>query len=206
LVYTGADTSYTAIALAYVASKLNLPLTIYASGVRNRPAEPATRAEEYGARLIYVKDGLKAVRNTALEYVRQNPKRVLLPSELYDKTYLSILTTNLRAALRDVPIPRRVWVPVGNGGLLRSLAEVWPQTIFLAVTVYRGLNWSDYPKGFSERCIEYPAYTTYKYYEEVRPEDTPPYPSVTNYDSKIWLFAKNELRPGDYIWNTGASA
>ena len=38
-----------------------------------------------------------------------------------------------------------------------------------------------------------------KFYEKAKLP--PPYPSVPEYDAKVWQFVKNHGKPGDYIWN-----
>ena len=46
--------------------------------------------------------------------------------------------------------------------------------------------------------------TKYKFMQEVKEEDKPPFPSVPTYDAKAWPFIKQYAKPRALFWNVGA--
>ena len=204
-VYAGPDTGYTQIALAHVCHRLNKRAVIFASGLKGTPAETCQRAAEYeGVTMHHLKTDFKGIMEAASKYVKTTSGSVLIPFELANTNYLNILIERLKEAVADIPAPKRVWIPTGNGTLLRALAAVWPKSKLLVVSVIKPIDWKLYPEEIQRNVKEYSATAHYKVFEEVKPHDTPPYPSLPAYDSKVWIFAKNDLQPNDYIWNVGA--
>jgi hypothetical protein len=43
----------------------------------------------------------------------------------------------------------------------------------------------------------------YKFTQEVKSEDVPPFPSVPTYDAKAWAIMKEHAKPNALFWNVG---
>jgi len=203
-VYAGPDNGYAQIALAHVAGKLGKRVTVFAQSVPGKPSEPSLRATKYGANMIYVAADLKTTKAKAEKYVSQTPGSLLVPFGLVDDLYLKMLIEALKEATANILPPKRIWIPAGSGTLLRSIAAIWPHARILVVAIAKPIYWQDYSQELISRTKEYSAIKYYSLREAVRDEDTPPYPSLSTYDAKVWIFAQNELQPNDYIWNVGA--
>ena len=86
--------------------------------------------------------------------------------------------------------PEHMYVATSTGVLIRSLQIGMPNTDFTAVAVARNLQAGEKgPAGFIP---------------EPRPflqdeKDLPPFPTVNNYDAKVWKY----IMPGGCMWNVG---
>lgn len=58
--------------------------------------------------------------------------------------------------------------------------------------------WPDQYKGMDAKLFEAPE----RFQEDARRQ--PPYPSVRNYDAKLWQFVEQHAEEGDYVWNVGS--
>ena len=101
-------------------------------------------------------------------------------------------------SLREKP-PRRLWLVAGSGTILKTLATIWPETYFLVVQVGKEI-----PRLTMKRVPHFWAFKAPMPFESpADPQEMPPYPSVTNYDAKLWGFVRRYAEPGDFVWNVG---
>jgi hypothetical protein len=117
--------------------------------------------------------------------------------------------------------PERLWLVAGSATLLASFARLWPHTHFLVVQVGKKI-WPDQLVRHAPECPKMrgddgwrlvcsPACAKFRSTLYVAPEpfadrakSQPPYPSVSNYDAKLWQFVVAHGREGDFVWNVGA--
>lgn len=115
-------------------------------------------------------------------------------NRLLREAVLGALPDSLRAAP-----PRRLWLVAGSGTILKTLAEIWPSTYFLVVQVGKAL-----PRTTMQRVPQFWAFKAPMAFESpAQEEEMPPFPSVTNYDAKLWGFVRRYAEPGDFVWNVG---
>ena len=108
------------------------------------------------------------------------------------------IVSALPPSLREQP-PRRLWLVAGSGTILKTLATIWPKTYFLVVQVGK-----DLPRKTMETVPQFWAFKAPMPFEgPAEPSEMPPYPSVTNYDAKLWGFVRRYAEPGDFVWNVG---
>lgn len=188
-VYACHNNCHMQVSLAYAAYLTGNTCTLIISDMEPHPF--TERADVlYGAKIIKVKDGyLKVLQARALEYV--NSDKVLLPFYLGE--------TYIRCAIREISqhiniSPRRLWVIDCSGSLLNILYHIFPDTHFCIVQV-----------GKPNKNIIESRSTVYVSADKFcdKSEFTPPYPSLSFYDSKMWVFIMQYGEDGDYIWNSG---
>lgn len=110
-----------------------------------------------------------------------------LPLGFNDQGFLDALANYASTA----EAPKRAWVPVVSGTLLRGLEQAWPETEFHGVCAARR-------HGYEGNAILHMAEEKYS-----QPaENPPPYPACTFSDAKVWQFASRFGEDGDLIWNT----
>lgn len=51
--------------------------------------------------------------------------------------------------------------------------------------------------------VDTPRYVSRHAFQDVALRQ-PPYPSVANYDAKLWEFVEQHAEDGDYVWNVGS--
>lgn len=90
--------------------------------------------------------------------------------------------------------PKRIWLAVGSGTLLRAIHKVFPNCHFCIVQVGRHI-YPDILEG-----IKHTIYKCSQPFTE-KTKVIPPYTSLHNYDAKVWQFVIKYGEDGDYIWN-----
>ena len=88
--------------------------------------------------------------------------------------------------------PEHMYVATSTGVLIRAMQIGMPNTTFTAVAVARNLQQGE--KGPASFIPE-----KRPFLQDEAKEHQPPYPSVANYDAKVWKYAM----PGSCIWNVG---
>jgi hypothetical protein len=126
----------------------------------------------------------------------------LIPFGLDHPRFRALLKQALLAAmpasLRDVP-PSRLWLVAGSGTILQVLLEIWPRTEFFVVQVGKEL-----PKHILNRAWKAQVFRAPMPFEAPAEDgELPPYPSVQNYDAKLWGFVRRYAQDGDVVWNVG---
>lgn len=199
IVYAGPNTGLAQVAIAMAARAAGIKATIFIP--RAKPLHPlSARALEYGANLRQFKLPLSALQTKAAQYARKMLHAKLLPFGMSDPTFIDILAEQIRSALpREYQSPERksrVWLPCGSATLLRALSKIWPESHFLCVQVGKWIRDADIA-GISATVFNAPEpFNT-------AAELQPPYPTVVNYDAKVWQFALARAEHGDIIWNVG---
>ena len=84
---------------------------------------------------------------------------------------------------------------IGSGLLLKAFYKVFLYTHFMVVRVGKAIT-SEIRESYSERATFFDA--PEHFYEDA--EIVPPYPSVINYDAKLWRFVVKNGEEDDFVW------
>lgn len=133
----------------------------------------------------------------------QNPEAQEISFGMKDEIFSRALLENLRRNFPASCQPRRVWVACESCVLLNVLAELFPAAEFFAIRVGIELYEDLLPPG--RKITVFDAKKIYRYFEEVKNIDRPPWPSMPSYDAKIYKFAREFAEDGDLIWNVGTT-
>lgn len=196
-IYAGPAEGYAQVALAYIGYLYNVKVTIFLAD-RKYETDLTNEARNYGAKIYYIlpPNRIQNLREEAEIYESKRKSRLLLPFGLDDEYFVSLLTERIREAWGKKHKPKRLWMTVGSGTLLKSLTNLFPETEFLLVQVGKKI-WPDQVVGFKNKV-----YISDKRFRE-RASILPPYNSVITYDAKVWEFVLKYGKKGDYIWNVG---
>lgn len=214
-IYAGPPSGFAQMALAMCCSHLGKKAKVFLSGTKK--SEITKKAEvEYGLETVCIPGDLAKTQEEARKYVKSHPGTYLLNFGADSPEFKSLLKQALEEALGKTKPPKRVWVTVGSGCLIKVLGEIWPKTQFMPVRVGKNI-WEDQftPDLWSRmggrenidrlRVVDDPKLPKVKGHLYQRFSDPaplqPPYPSVANYDAKAWQRFVEYGQDGDYIWN-----
>lgn len=208
-VYVGPSSGFAQIALTDCCNKLKKKATLFLINPPGYEPYLSLWCEKMGANVKYFSNKISEIEKIAEEYVRVKKGRAfLIPFGLDDPVYSDFLFTQLQQAIPVNIVPKRLWITVGSGTLLRVLANIWTNTEFMPVRVGKNLFEDQYDSGVwmrmggEERIVRLTA--PQKFFERVSDELLPPYPSVANYDAKVWQQVLKYAQDGDYIWNVAS--
>ena len=89
-----------------------------------------------------------------------------------------------------------IWSVGSSGTLTRGLQMAFPDKEVNVVSV--GHKMKQHEIGRANLYL-----TKYKFMQEVKKEDKPPFPSVPTYDAKAWAVMKQYAKKGALFWNVG---
>lgn len=139
----------------------------------------------------WVPNGMLAVTQArAREYAAQSDRRQLLPIGLEHPIVMAAIVK----VARTLPPPDEIWTVASSGTLSRGLQQAFPDAVVHAVSV--GHKMSEREIGRAQLWLSPLAFA-----KPVPAADMPPYPSVRNYDAKVWSFARDNASDGALIWN-----
>lgn len=196
-------TGFAQISIPFVCNKYNKKSVIFmAARSMDKLHEYQKRGIALGGIYHWVPNGmLNVTQKRAHDYVQEEPnRRRLLPIGVEHPTVFGCL---IRVA-RALPIrPDEVWSVGSSGTLSRALQMAFPDATVHVVSS------GGHRMGPSElgRAIFHP--TKYKFNQEVKKEELPPFPSAPTYDAKAWPVMKQwheENGRGKTVlfWNVGA--
>ena len=96
----------------------------------------------------------------------------------------------------DIEPPKEVWTVMSSGVLSRGLQLAWPNAKVYGVRI--GHNTTERERGRFETFL-----SKYKFNQECKESERPPFPSSLTYDSKVWKFIKEHASEGALFWNVG---
>lgn len=155
-----------------------------------------------GGRYYWIPNGMLSVtQKRARDYVAASPTtRALLP---LGGNVPSALTTLTRVA-RSLPLadpPEHIWSVLSSGTLSRALQAAYPNAMVHGVVVGHTPTPDEAGRAHLYR-------SPYPFARPVRPADAPPYPSVAEYDAKLWpcyrAWRASHPSARVLIWNVGA--
>ena len=157
------------------------------------------QALDYGADIRWVPNGmLNVTKARAREYFYEDPtRRRILPLGLEEPRVLEDIATLAKTIQIDYNIEiSEIWSVGSSGTLTRGLQMAFPEKDVHVVSV--GHTMKQHEVG---RAKLYKS--KYKFTQEVKGEDVPPFPSVPTYDAKAWSVMKQYGKKGALFWNVG---
>jgi len=208
-VYAGPSIGFAQIALTAACVKMHKKATLFIQNTQDVLPHLTFWCQKMGANVFMYYDKLTVTEEAAKEYVEsKNNKAFLIPFGLESPIYTKFLYEELSKVIVPEINPKRLWLVVGSGTLLRVLARIWPNTEFFPVQVGKGI-WEDQydpdvwiRMGGKDRIEKLKA--PQKFFDSVYGRNLPPYDSVSNYDAKVWQQAIKYAKSGDYIWNVAS--
>ena len=157
------------------------------------------QALDYGADIRWVPNGmLNVTKARAREYFYEDPtRRRILPLGLEEPRVLEDIATLAKTIQIDYNIEiSEIWSVGSSGTLTRGLQMAFPEKDVHVVSV--GHTMKQHEVG---RAKLYKS--KYKFTQEVKGDDVPPFPSVPTYDAKGWSVMKEFGKKGALFWNVG---
>ena len=92
--------------------------------------------------------------------------------------------------------PKEVWCAISTGVLSRGLQIGWPHAKFYSVAVARNLKAGELGRS---NVISDP----FPFLKNERNDRMPPFPTVENYDAKVWKYMEYKGSWDAWMWNVG---
>lgn len=178
-------------AMALVASELGKKVhLLLPAGETVEPADTFKKTIQLPNVTTEVVEGAQTqygTRPRAKEYAEENNAR-LFPMGFDMPEFREELVEVVKSAEIDAP---EIWCIGGSGTLARSLQKAYPDTpVYVASVHAENADFTGVagvyvtPEAFVEKA-----------------EVTPPYPSMQEYDAKVWRFVKEHAKEGACVWN-----
>ena len=141
---------------------------------------------------------LQVTKARAREYFYEDPKkRRLLPLGLEEPRVLEDIATLAKTIEIDYNIEiSEIWSVGSSGTLTRGLQMAFPNKDVHVVSVGHTMKQHEVGRAKLYR-------SKYKFTQEVKDDDVPPFPSVPTYDAKAWSVMKEYAKKGALFWNVG---
>ena len=195
-VYDSPRQGYAQLALAYACKDLGRKCTVTVP--KGEKTWLTIESERLGANIIQVPMGyLSNIQHKAKVYCEENGAH-LIP---FGGDHPIIIEAMCRAAISLESIkrfvhPKEVWTVMSSGVLSRGLQMAWPKAKVYGVQI--GHNTTEDEMGRAETFR-----SKYKFQQECKKNERPPFPSSLTYDSKAWTFIKEHATKGALFWNVG---
>ena len=190
-VYASPRQGYAQLSLAYACRDLGKKATVtIPEGQRYWLTH---KSEELGANIIEVPMGfLTNIQAKAKKYCFNNGAH-LIP---FGGDHPVIIEAMRQTALSLDVNPKEVWTVMSSGVLSRGLQGAWPDAKVYGVRI--GHNTPPREQGSAETFK-----SDYKFHQECKKPESPPFPSSLTYDSKAWSFIREYASDGALFWNVG---
>ena len=190
-VYASPRQGYAQLSLAYACKDLGRKATVtIPEGQRYWLTH---KSEELGANIIEVPMGfLTNIQAKAKNYCLKHGAH-LIP---FGGDHPIIIEAMTRTALSIGIEPTEVWTVMSSGVLSRGLQGAWPDAKVYGVRI--GHNTTPREQGRAETFK-----SDYKFHQECKKPERPPFPSSLTYDSKAWSFIREHASDGALFWNVG---
>jgi hypothetical protein len=192
-VYASPREGYAQLSLAYACHDLGKRATVTVP--KGKHTWLTDEAIRLGCNIIEVPMGyLTNIQAKARYYVEQTNGSRLIP---FGGDHPIIIEAMRDAALSlDIEPPKEVWTVMSSGVLSRGLQLAWPDAKVYGVRI--GHNTTERERGRAETFI-----SKYKFNQNCKEVERPPFPSSLTYDSKAWSFIKERASEGALFWNVG---
>lgn len=211
-VYVGPSSGFAQVGLTISCLMRNKKATLFVVNPKYFDPKLTTLCKKLGAKVKFFEDKISEIELEAKRYVENESNEahriMLVPFGLDCPIFESIFMEQLREAVPPSLEPKRMWITVGSGVLIRALAKVFTKTEFMPIKVGKNLWEDQYTPdvwkriGGRERIDKLAA--PQKFFESVPDNLLPPYPSVNNYDAKVWQQVLKHGQDGDYVWNVAS--
>ncbi len=190
-VYASPRQGYAQLSLAYACRDLGKKCTVTVP--QGERYWLTNKAVEVGANIIEVPMGyLTNIQAKAKKYCFDNGAH-LIP---FGGDHPVIIEAMTQTALSLGVNPKEVWTVMSSGVLSRGLQAAWPDAKVYGVRI--GHNTTRREQGRAETFK-----SDYKFHQECKEPERPPFPSSLTYDSKAWMFIKEHASKGSLFWNVG---
>ena len=190
-VYASPRQGYAQLSLAYSCRDLNRKCTVTVP--KGERYWLTNEAEKLGCKIIEIPMGyLTNIQSKARVYCEKNGAH-LIP---FGGDHPVIVEAMCSEAKRLDINPTEVWTVMSSGVLSRGLQKCWPNAKFYGVQI--GHNTTKLEMGRAETFR-----SKYKFQQECKEDERPPFPSSLTYDSKAWTFIKEHATKGALFWNVG---
>ena len=190
-VYASPRQGYAQLSLAYACRDLGRKATVTVP--QGQRYWLTYKAEELGANIIEVPMGfLTNIQAKAKKYCLDNGAH-LIP---FGGDHPIIIESMRQSALSIGINPKEVWTVMSSGVLSRGLQGAWPDAKVYGVKI--GHNTTPREQGRAETFK-----SDYKFHQECKQDERPPFPSSLTYDSKAWGFIREYASKGSLFWNVG---
>ena len=190
-VYASPRQGYAQLSLAYACRDLGKKCTVTVP--QGKRYWLTDKAEDLGCNIIEVPMGfLVNIQAKAKKYCLDNEAH-LIP---FGGDHPIIIEAMTKTALSLGVTPTEVWTVMSSGVLSRGLQNAWPDAKIYGVQI--GHNTTDDEMGRAE-CYR----SKYKFQQECKEPERPPFPSSLTYDSKAWSFIKQHASKDALFWNVG---
>lgn len=192
-VYASPRVGYAQVALAHTVKDLGLKGTVILP--KGKHYHLTTEAISLGANIIEVPMGfLTHIQHVAKKYTESTEGTQLLPFGLDHP----VIVDEISRIASSLPIkPKEVWTCISSGVLSRGLQKAWPDAKVYGVRVGHGTT--DRERGRAEVFD-----SKYKFTQQCKDKERPPFPSSPHYDSKVWSFIEERASEDALFWNVGA--
>tara|TARA_E500000331_G_scaffold206475_2_gene198036 strand:- start:4127 stop:4876 length:750 start_codon:yes stop_codon:yes gene_type:complete len=190
-VYASPRQGYAQLSLAYACKDLGRKATVTVPQGKRYWLTDA--AEELGCNIIEVPMGfLTNIQAKAKKYALDNEAH-LIP---FGGDHPIIIEAMTQTALSLGVNPTEIWTVMSSGVLSRGLQGAFPKAKVYGVRI--GHNTTDRERGRAETFK-----SKYKFHQECKELERPPFPSSLTYDSKAWSFIKENANKNSLFWNVG---
>ena len=190
-VYASPRQGYAQLSLAYACRDLGKKCTVTVP--QGERYWLTNKAVEVGANIIEVPMGyLTNIQAKAKKYCFDNGAH-LIP---FGGDHPVIIEAMTQTALSLNVNPTEVWTVMSSGVLSRGLQAAWPNAKVYGVRI--GHNTTRREQGRAETFK-----SDYKFHQECKEPERPPFPSSLTYDSKAWTFIKEHAGKDSLFWNVG---
>ena len=190
-VYASPRQGYAQLSLAYACKDLGKKCTVTVP--KGKRYWLTDKAEELGCNIIEVPMGfLTNIQAKAKKYCLDNDAH-LIP---FGGDHPIIVRAMCEVAKSLKINPKEVWTVISSGVLSRGLQMAWPDAKIYGVQI--GHNTTKQEMGRAE-CYR----SKYKFQQECKKDELPPFPSSLTYDSKAWSFIQENATKGALFWNVG---
>lgn len=178
---------YAQVALAHACNATGRKAVVFVA--HRKALHPRTlEAQEAGARIVQVDHGYLNVVQARQRAYCAGSGATLIPFGLDMPEMVEAIAQRARSLAIK---PGVVWCVAGSGVLTRSLQQAWPAACHFAVAIGRPPNAGN---AYTYTAPE-------KFEQEAK--EPPEWPSCSNYDAKLWRFARRTTMPA-LVWNVAS--
>lgn len=210
-VYAGPTGGAGFLTIAVGATKVRALSAFFLCGSDNERVDHVRRL---GSKVSTGHRNLMDASNAAYAHLALHKDAYQVPFGVDDKVFGELLVRSIIDDVKHLTPPARVWVAAGSGCVLKALMTTWPDARFLVIEVGKFLTWEglEEPPGevWRKDPINVPRVTsadgrlTVYHHPSRFPEPArviPPYPSLLNYDAKVWEYVCAHAEAWDVVWN-----
>lgn len=168
---------------------------------RKEPTIYQQMAIDNGANIIWVQNGMLAVTKArAREYTTEDPKnRYVLPLGLEHPTVIGSIIKVFENLKKNKNLrPVEVWSVGSSGTINRGLQFAFEDVPVGVVQIGHALD--ERETGRAKKVI-----SPYKWNQEIKAKDKPPFPSPKFYDAKGWTPFKENAPKGSLFFNVSVT-